>query len=113
METSLSVNFKNHLTTEVNSFKLSKLRIQILQYLYNNKEKTHQQVEIIKSICGKTTPAKKVSFSRAIKKLIECDFVDSRKAYYSDQLNCWISQRVCYFITEKGEQFVEKNWLEI
>lgn len=111
VNTCLTVNCKRHLTREVNT-KLSRQMKQVLLFLYRKKEYVHKQVDIIKSIYGIATPSRKASISRTIKALMKAGLVNSRKAYYSDQFQCWIRQRVCFYITEKGEDFVREKILE-
>lgn len=79
----------------------------VLIFLYNNREIVFTQAEIIASLHGEVTPSRKASMSRTIKILREKDLVSSRKAYYSEQFNSWIVQRIKFYITKKGEYLVK------
>lgn len=109
--TSGNVNFNCPRAPEVN-VKLGQEMRKILLFLYKDREHVHHQVEIIKALHGKVTPSRKASVSRAIKTLKKAGLVDSRKAYYSEIFKAWIVQRVCFFITELGEEFVRARFLE-
>jgi DNA-binding MarR family transcriptional regulator len=90
------------------TFHRSQQMLGILRFLYNDNTHVFKQSEIIRALYGETAPSRKASFSRTVKTLIKLGLVESRKAYYSNQFNCWISQRVCFYITAKGEQFVRE-----
>lgn len=124
----LNVNSESHLTQEVNSLesvnskpkncfdvnvKLSQQMRQILLFLFKDVDHVYQQVDIIKAVYGNVTASKKASFSRAIKALIKAGLVGSRKAYYSEKFGCWFRQRICFFLTEKGGQFVKEKLIEV
>jgi hypothetical protein len=111
MNETTSVNLTRNIAHEVN-IRLSKQMRDILLFLYDGRLKVHQQVMIIENIYGDFTYSRAASVSRSIKVLIKAKLVESRKAYYSNQFGCWISQRVHFFITEAGEHLVEKNLLE-
>lgn len=79
----------------------------ILEFLYDNRKYVYQQTKIIEALYGEIPNSKKALVSRSVKLLMKAGLVDSRKAYYSEQFSCWIKQRVHYFITPKGEKYVE------
>ena len=114
VNTSESVKSAPNIGGEVN-IRLSKQMRDILVFLYIYRGHVHQQVEIISNIYSEDTYltlSRIASMSRSIKVLMKAKLVASRKAYYSTQFSCWFSQRVCFFITEAGERFVEENLKE-
>ena len=111
MTETASVNSTRNIANEVN-IRLSKQMRDILVFLYIYRGHVHQQVEIISNIYSEDTYptlSRIASMSRSIKVLMKAKLVASRKAYYSTQFSCWFSQRVCFFITEAGERFVEEK----
>lgn len=87
--------------------RLGKQMREILLYLYRDKEHVHKQVDFIREVFGEISPSRKSSVNRSFKILTDYGLVGSRKAYYSDQFNCWIRQRVCFYLTELGEEYAE------
>lgn len=92
---------------EINVKRLGQQQKDTLQFLYENRDKVHQQVDIIESIHGEVTNSRKVSMSRTVNNLMDSSLVDSRKSYPSGDMR--IKQRVHFFITEEGEQFLEED----
>jgi DNA-binding MarR family transcriptional regulator len=128
--TELSVNAEGNIANEVNTIqtvnsvsnigsevniKISRQMRQILLFLYRDVNHVYHQVDIIAATCptdenGYLSLSRIASFSRTIKTLIKANLVESSKAYYSSQFQCWITRRVCYYLTAKGEQFVKERW---
>lgn len=94
---------------EINVKRLGQQQKDTLRFLYQNRDKVHQQVDIIESIYEEVTNSRKASMSRTVNNLMDTGLVDSRQAYYSERLEANIKQRVRYFITEEGEKFLEED----
>ena len=107
MKTNVNSGVKSDNDINVCAKRLGRQMKAVLLWLYDRKDKVHQQTEIIKGLYGEVTGSRKASMSRTIKTLMHCGFVASRKAYWSPQFNCWIRQRIHYYLTEKGERHVQ------
>lgn len=111
-----NVNSGGKVSHEINVKRLGNQQKDILRYLYENKDKVWQQVTIIEELYGEVTDSRKASVSRSIGKLRDYGLVDSRKAYLLTPDDhplitetYWRKQRIHFFITEKGEKFLEND----
>ena len=110
VNTSENVNSAGNIAREINIKKLSRQMRLILTFMFSRKDRTFQQVEIISNIYDGEflTLTAIASVSRTMKTLMRAGLVESRKSFYSSLFDCMLSQRVCYFLTEKGEKFAQK-----
>lgn len=119
-----NVNFKAQMKSEVNisesvnsetnlalklTFHLSQQLKNILRFYAKDFNKQYQQTEIIKAIYGEVTLSRKASVNRSIKTLIQNGLIKESKVHYSDRFSCWLTHRVRFYITERGEQFVKEE----
>lgn len=58
---------------------------------------------------GVLSNGKPASMSRTVKTLKKLGLVNSRKRYYSPQFDAWIRQRIIFFITDKGLNFLKRG----
>ena len=111
-----NVNVKSNVSSEVNIKRLGQQQKDILRFLYDNKDKVWQQVEIIESLYGEITDSRKASVSRSVNTLIEHGLVFERQRvlitpedspYITEPY--WSYHRPRYGITELGEEFLKND----